>query len=103
MGLRNVCGLLGVMGLIACALPLVSAADKGGKSALESDPAGWTDLMPGKDLKGWKRIPLPPDEKLNAKNPWSVDETGKILICDGVGIKEMLLGTLSALAPCHPA
>src|SRR5262249_28138009 len=34
--------------------------------------------------------PIPPDEKLNSKNAWSVDESGKILHCDGVGVKEIL-------------
>ncbi len=45
--------------------------------------------MPGKDLAGWKRIALAPDTKLGSKNPWKVD--GPLLVCDGVGIKEMLL------------
>lgn len=71
---------------------VLPAADApGAKSALEADPQGWEDLFPGKDLKGWKRVLLPPDEKLNPKNPWSVDGTEKVLHCDGVGVKEMLL------------
>src|SRR5262249_35754135 len=52
---------------------------------------GWIDLMPGKELKGWKRVPIPPDVKLADKNPWSINPETKNLICDGVGIKEMLL------------
>lgn len=52
---------------------------------------GWINLMPGKDLAGWKRVPIPPDVKLADKNPWSFDEKNKTLICDGVGVKEMLL------------
>jgi len=63
------------------------AADE--KSALERDPKGWIDLLPGKDLAGWKRVPIAPDTKLGAKNPWSVK--GGLLLCDGVGVKEMLL------------
>jgi len=59
------------------------------KSALERDPKGWTDLLPGKDLKGWKRVPIAPDTRLVAKNPWKVE--GGLLLCDGVGVKEMLL------------
>lgn len=59
------------------------------KSALETSPDGWLDLMPGKDLKGWKRVALFPDTKLADKNPWSVE--GNLLLCDGVGIKEMLI------------
>ena len=30
------------------------------KSALERDPKGWIDLLPGKDLRGWKRVPIAP-------------------------------------------
>src|SRR5262249_907556 len=66
-------------------------AEEPAKTALESDPTGWTDLMPGKDLKGWKRVPIAPDEKLNSKNPWSISADGKTLVCDGVGVKEMFL------------
>jgi hypothetical protein len=64
---------------------------KATKSALEADPEGWTDLLAGKDLKHWKRVPIPPGGKLSTKNPWTIDrETGR-LICDGVGVHEMLL------------
>jgi hypothetical protein len=49
------------------------------------------DLTPGPDLQGWKRVPIAPDTTLNAKNPWKLDPDGKVLLCDGVGIKEMLL------------
>ncbi len=51
----------------------------------------WIDLFNGKDLKGWKRVPVAPDEKVKERNPWSVDEANKLLLCDGAGIKEMLL------------
>jgi len=60
-------------------------------STLEKDAKGWLDLFPGKDLKGWRRVPIPPDVKLDARNPWSVDAKNKVLVCDGVGIKEMFL------------
>jgi hypothetical protein len=64
-----------------------------GSTARAADPDGWIDLMPGKDLKGWKRVVLPADAKYNPekKNPWKVDEQNKTLICDGVGIKELFL------------
>src|SRR5262245_7414695 len=52
---------------------------------------GWEDLMPGKDLKGWRRVALAPDGKAEANNPWSVDAGRKGLVCNGVGFKEMLL------------
>jgi hypothetical protein len=73
------------------ALALFVRAEEPAKTALESDPSGWTDLMPGKDLKGWKRVAIAPDEKLNARNPWSLSADGKTLVCDGVGVKEMFL------------
>jgi hypothetical protein len=80
--------------LVVPVLALVRAPageQKEGKSALESDPKGWTDLLAGKDLKHWKRVPIPPGGKLSKRNPWSLDaETGH-LVCDGVGVHEMLL------------
>jgi hypothetical protein len=73
-------------------LPLVrmesgGPAKKSGRESAE----GWVDLLPGKNLKGWRRVPIAPDTKLAAKNPWRVDEAGRMLRCDGVGVKEMLL------------
>src|SRR5579871_247003 len=85
------CVLGGMMALLGLRGPAPSAELAESKSALETDPKGWVDLLPGKDLKGWKRVPIPPDEKLVAKDAWSVDVEGKLLICDGVGVKEMLL------------
>jgi hypothetical protein len=58
------------------------------KSAFEKDPQGWQDLMPGKDLKGWRRVPIDP---LASKTVWSVSEDGTMLLVDGVNAKEMLL------------
>src|SRR5262245_20646096 len=75
--------------LFALALIASARADDQGKSALERDASGWTDLLPGKDLAGWKRLALAPETKLGSKNPWKVE--GGLLVCDGVGIKEMLL------------
>lgn len=56
---------------------------------LDAADGDWLDLMPGPNLKGWKRVPIAPDVKLNAKNAWKMD--GKLLLCDGVDVKEMLL------------
>jgi hypothetical protein len=67
----------------------VASAEDTTKSALERDFKGWVNLFPGKDLEGWKRVPLAPDTKLNEKNAWKVE--GELLLCDGVGVKEMLL------------
>jgi len=60
------------------------------KSALESDPKGWTDIMPPADLKGWYRVPVPPTGKLG-RDQWHVDTTNNLLICDGDGGHDMLL------------
>jgi hypothetical protein len=80
------------MSLIGCLFSSASpAAPADTPSALESNPTGWEDLLPDKDLHGWHRIPLTPDKKLNAKNPWSVDVANKVLVCDGVGVHEMFL------------
>ncbi len=58
--------------------------------ALETDPAGWADLMPGPGLKGWKRVVLPADPP-SPRNPWSISPDGLTLLCKGEKIKEMLL------------
>jgi 3-keto-disaccharide hydrolase len=60
------------------------------KSALESDPKGWTDIMPPADLKGWYRVPVPPTGKLG-REQWHVDTAHNVLVCDGDGGHDMLL------------
>ena len=60
------------------------------KSQLEADPAGWTDLMPDKDLHGWKRVAYP-GKPLKDTNPWSVDPSTGLLVCDGAGAVETFL------------
>ncbi len=60
------------------------------KSALESDPKGWEDIMPPADLKGWYRVAVPPKDKLG-REQWHVDADKKLLICDGDGGHDMLL------------
>ncbi len=83
---------MGVLSLTAWLLLSSPAAEPiETRSALESDPSGWTDLLPGPRLEGWKRVPIPPGSKLSERNPWSVDEKHKLLLCDGKKIHEMLL------------
>jgi hypothetical protein len=60
------------------------------KSALESDPKSWTDIMPPADLKGWYRVPVPPTGKLG-RQQWHVDTDRNVLVCDGDGGHDMLL------------
>jgi hypothetical protein len=89
--LRTRCILGLTLGLFAA---LVSAQEKGlidDRSALHKDPSGWIDLLAGKDLKNWKRVSIPPDSKLNTKDPWRLDPKTHSLVCDGVGVHEMLL------------
>src|SRR6266496_74201 len=83
--------LLGTLLVLALALLPVRAGEvKETKSALETDPAGWTDLLADKDLKDWKRVPIPPKDKLKDVDPWKID--GDVLICKGKGAgHEMLL------------
>ena len=76
---------------LAILAPATSLAGDRTKSALETSPKGWIDVMPSKDFTNWRRVPLPPDVKLNERNPWRLSADGKTLICDGVGIKEMFL------------
>ncbi len=66
------------------------AAAEATPSALESDPSGWVDLMPSADLKGWSRVPVPPGAALG-RAQWHLDDSGKVLVCDGDGGHDMLL------------
>ncbi len=52
-------------------------------SALESDPKGWTDIMPPASLKGWTRIAFLTTEPLNPESQWRVDAANGLLICQG--------------------
>jgi hypothetical protein len=55
------------------------------KSAFETDPKGWTDLIvkAGKELDNWTRGPIPPTGKLNPQNQWSLEEGTGYLVCEG--------------------
>jgi hypothetical protein len=84
--------LLAFAMLILALGPVSFAADPPEtKSALETDPTGWLDLLKDKELKDWRRVSIPPGSKLAARNPWSTSADGKMLLCDGAGIHEMLL------------
>jgi len=60
------------------------------KSALETSPQGWVDIMPQADLEGWSRVPVPPGGQLG-RAQWHVDTDRNVLICDGDGGHDMLL------------
>lgn len=76
--------------VLAGRLPAVHG-DEPTKSALEQNASGWIALFNGKDLAGWKRCPILPDKNLGKKNAWHADPQTRTIICDGVGVKEMLL------------
>lgn len=65
-----------------------AAADDATKSALETDPTGWQDIMPAPDLKGWFRVAIPATGKL-IRDQWHVQNG--MLVCDGDGGHDMLL------------
>ena len=77
-----------VFGLLAFVVSPIRAADA--PSALETDPQGWTNIMPPADLKGWSRVPVPPGGKLG-RAQWHVDADKDLLVCDGDGGHDMLL------------
>lgn len=56
-------------------LPVVSASfvacGAETKSATQSDPQGWVDILPATDLKGWYHVPVPPNGKLG-REQWHV-------------------------------
>jgi hypothetical protein len=80
---------LGLAAVLALPWTLPAADPAVSKSALESDPSGWKDLLK-EGLGKWKRVPIPPTGKLKDTNPWSVKDS--ILHCAGKGAgHEMLL------------
>lgn len=60
------------------------------KSALETDPKGWKNILPGDALKGWYRVSVPPNGTLG-REQWHVDASRNVLVCDGDGGHDMLL------------
>lgn len=72
----------------AIAEPPVVPSDS--KSRLESEPDGWQDIMPAADLKGWRRVPVPPGGEIG-RAQWHVDVSNNMLVCDGDGGHDMLM------------
>lgn len=88
---RATCFVLTSLALALASASALSAADSSpSPSAQETDRAGWVSILPGKDLQGWSRVPVPPGAPLG-RQQWHLDETGKILVCDGDGGHDMLL------------
>lgn len=74
--------------ILIAGFALARAGDEPAKSALESDPRGWVDILPTADLKGWVRVPVKTGVKLK-RAQWHV-ENG-LLVCDGNGGHDMFL------------
>lgn len=58
------------------------------QSALEANPAGWTDLFADRTLKAWARGPLNAAGALRAgsmdePSPWKMDPATGVLLCEG--------------------
>jgi len=58
------------------------------QSLIEKDPAGWKDLLADRTLKDWVRGPLGAAGQLrpgdmNEPTPWSLDDSGPVLLCEG--------------------
>lgn len=52
-------------------------------SALQTNAKGWTDILPGPELKGWSRGAIPPTAPLRDYTGWKVDRTNRTLLCEG--------------------
>ena len=87
---QSVQAIAGTFIVTTILLGVVSASGEETKSKLQSDPAGWVDILPAADLKGWFRVPVPPTGQLG-REQWHVDAERKVLICDGDGGHDMLL------------
>src|SRR5436190_12499722 len=83
------CNGLVVIGVfLAIGVPAADSPET--KSALESEPQDWVDILSSADLKDWFRVPVPPNGRLG-RAQWHVDAEKKVLICDGDGEHDMLL------------
>ena len=90
---RNIAMMSATLCLVAaCAATRLNAADQPGEtpSALESQSAGWSNIMPPASLKGWYRVAIPPTGTLG-REQWHVDDAAGVLVCDGGGGHDMIM------------
>jgi hypothetical protein len=78
--------------LLGAVAVLSGTSDAPQKSALETDPKGWMDMLAeaGSGLDGWTRAPIPANKKLGETSQWSLDASSGHLICRGDGGHEWL-------------
>ncbi len=79
--------LLFLATLLAAAAGVIGAQEK---SALETDPSGWTDLLPDANFTGWTRISFTPTDPLKEPSQWKVDLENRAVLCSGKGGHEWL-------------
>jgi hypothetical protein len=74
-------------GLLVVAMVISGWSAWGLVSRAQEAEEGWIDLIArtGADLKGWTRVPIPPDGKLSDVNQWSIDPETGYLVCTGKG------------------
>jgi hypothetical protein len=63
-----------------CFLVLAQAAQT---RAAKSGAAGWVNITPATNLKGWTRVAIPPSHSLNPVSQWKLDKLHHIIICEG--------------------
>jgi hypothetical protein len=64
--------------------PRVDLAPVPRPSRLESEPRGFVDILPGRKLRGWTRVPIPADGPFFVEaEVWRVDPKTKLLSCAG--------------------
>jgi hypothetical protein len=73
-----------LLGMLA--LSTVQAPAPATRSALVSDPTGWTDLLADRSLEDWTRVPLGavgqlPAGQVSDPSPWKME--GDTLVCEG--------------------
>ena len=68
------------LALLVLAIPVCRAQ---APSAFETDPNGWTDIMPNSAFDGWIRRPFVSPATINPVSQWKVDTANRILLCEG--------------------
>jgi hypothetical protein len=70
----------GPLAALAQVAPGEAAAVPETPSALESQPRGWKDILPGNKLAGWTRFPLRTEVRPEL-DVWKVDRKAGLLLC----------------------
>jgi len=79
--------MLQLMNMLLCGCFVVVAPSQI-RSALESEPDGWIDLLADASMKDWNRGPLSANRFARAgdmtqPSPWKLDPAAGVLLCEG--------------------